>query len=211
MDNGLLPSCSHKLSDAVSDKLAGLRMDSTNPRRRVRAMKGAISPIRDAWNVQGSAAPARTAGHAIETVFVCGLRASEWLVRLVGLERPQWSFGHAPVAKSGVAPAHPGVLPVSKSNPASRATSMLPTTSHHPPGDAKGEAQGDDPVSCTLHPSTLQNVIETLWHPHTSTIKEALETEKVRNKFWPELLRPRILIVFPAAESIPTVSDPSIY
>jgi len=55
-------------------------------------MKGAISPIRDAWNVQGSAAPARTAGHAIETVFVCGLRASEWLFRLVGLERPQWSF-----------------------------------------------------------------------------------------------------------------------
>jgi hypothetical protein len=56
--------------------------------------------------------------------------------------------------------------------------------------------------------STLQNVIETLWHPHASTIKEALETEKVRNKVWPELLRPRILIVFPAAESIPTVSDP---
>ena len=55
MDNGLLLSCSHKLSDAVSDKLAGLRMDSTNPRRRVRAMKGAISPIRDAWNVKGSA------------------------------------------------------------------------------------------------------------------------------------------------------------
>jgi predicted nucleic acid-binding Zn ribbon protein len=101
MDNGLLLSCSHKLSDAVSDKLAGLRMDSTNPRRRVRAMKGAISPIRDAWNVQGSAAPARTAGHAIETVFVCGLRASEWLVRLVGLERPQWSFGHAQWQKVG--------------------------------------------------------------------------------------------------------------
>jgi len=85
--------------------------------------------------------------------------------------------------------------------PRQHATSMLPTTSHHPPGDAKGEAEGDDPVSCTLHPSTLQNVIETLWHPHASTIKEALETEKVRNKVWPELLRPRILIVFSASEA----------
>jgi DNA-directed RNA polymerase specialized sigma24 family protein len=48
-------------------------------------------------------------------------------------------------------------------------------------------------------------------HPHPSTIKEALETEKVRNKVWPEPLCRRILIVFPAFESIPTVSDPSIY
>ena len=173
-------------------------------------MKGAISPIRDAWHAKGYASHARTCIEAIETVFVCGLRASEWLVRLDGLERPQWSFGHAPEAKSGVAPAHPGVLPVSESNPASRATSMLPTTSRHPPGDAKGEAQGDDPVSCTLHPSTLQNVIETLWHPHASTIKEALETEKVRKKVLSELLRPRILIVFSASEEIPAVSDPSI-
>jgi hypothetical protein len=53
MDNGLLLSCSYKLSDAVSDKLGGWRMDCTNPRRRVRAMKGAISRIRDAWDVQG--------------------------------------------------------------------------------------------------------------------------------------------------------------
>src|SRR5215469_949771 len=203
MDSGLLLSRSHKLSDAMSDKLAGLRMDCTNPRHRVRTMKGAISPIRDAWNVQGSAAPARTAGHAIEAVFVCGLRASEWLFRLVGLERSQWSFGHEPVAKSGVAPAQHRVLPVSKSNVGPRATSKLPTTSRHPPGDAKGEAQGDDPVSYTLHPSTLENVIETLWHPHPSTIKEALETEKVRNKVWPLALRPRILIVFRASKPIP--------
>src|SRR5690349_19553657 len=43
-------------------------------------------------------------------------------------------------------------------NPIPRHTQPLcfPTTSHHPPGDAKGEAQGDDPVSCTLHPSTTQ-------------------------------------------------------
>jgi hypothetical protein len=171
-------------------------------------MKVAILPIRDAWNVQGSAAPARTAGHAIETVFVCGLRASEWLVRLDGLERPQWSFGHAPVAKSGVAPAHPGVLPVSKSNPASRATSMLPTTSHHPPGDAKGEAQGDDPISCTRHLSTVQIRLKLSGIRTPSIIKEALKTEKVRNKVWPERLRPRMLIVFPASESIPAPLAP---
>jgi hypothetical protein len=64
-----------------------------------------------------------------------------------------------------------------------------------------------------MHPSPFHdaNTLETLWHPRPSAIKEALETEKVRNKVWLELLRPRILIVFPAAESIPTVSDPSIY
>jgi hypothetical protein len=58
--------------------------------------------------------------------------------------------------KKWVAPAQLGVLPVSKSNAAPRATSMLPTTSRHPPGDAKGEAQGDDPVSRTLHLFTLE-------------------------------------------------------
>ena len=35
MDNGLLLSCSHKLSDAVSDKLSGLRVDSTKSQRSV--------------------------------------------------------------------------------------------------------------------------------------------------------------------------------
>jgi len=72
----------------------------------------------------------------------------------VGWSDPKSHFGHGIVSKSGVAPAHPGVLPVSKSNAARRATSMLPTTSCQPGGDAKGEAQGDDPDSCTLHPST---------------------------------------------------------
>jgi hypothetical protein len=33
-----------------------------------------------------------------------------------GLERPLWSFGHKPLAKSGVAPAQSGVLPASKIN-----------------------------------------------------------------------------------------------
>src|ERR1700745_40686 len=111
MDNRLLLSWSFKMSDAVSDKLAGWRMDCRKPRRGVRPMKGAISPIRDAWHAKGSAAPARTAGHAIETVFVSGLPATEWLRRLIGLERPLWSFGHTQVSKSGVAPAQHAAIP----------------------------------------------------------------------------------------------------
>jgi len=74
----------------------------------------------------------------------------------VGWSDPKHHFGHGTVSKCGVAPAQPGVLSVSKLNVARRATSTLPTTSRHPSGDAKGEAQGDDPVLCTLHPSTLE-------------------------------------------------------
>jgi len=68
-----------------------------------------------------------------------------------GLERPHDSFGQPKAPKSGVAPAPESVLPVSKLNAAPCATSMLPTTSRHPQGDAKREAEGDDPGSCTLH------------------------------------------------------------
>ncbi len=61
-----------------------------------------------------------------------------------------------------------------------------------------------------MHPSPFdgENAIETLCHWQPSTAKEALKTDEVRNKVWPERLRPRMLIVFPASESIPAPLDP---
>src|SRR5271165_6421247 len=53
-----------------------------------------------------------------------------------GLERPHDSFGQPKAPKSGVAPAHSGVLPASNPNVAPCATSTLSTTSRHPRGDA---------------------------------------------------------------------------
>src|SRR5258708_314477 len=68
-----------------------------------------------------------------------------------GLERPHDSFGQPKAPKSGVAPAHPSVLPASKLNVAPCATSTLPITSRHPRGDANRDAKGDLCLSCTRH------------------------------------------------------------
>jgi hypothetical protein len=79
---------------------------------------------------------------------------------------------------------------------------------------AKVGAKVTDRVICVFHVRVTfdaGNAFETLCHWHPSITKEALKTEKVRNKVWPELLRPRILIVFPASEPITAISDPSTY
>jgi hypothetical protein len=68
-----------------------------------------------------------------------------------GLERPQGYFGHALVGKSGVAPAHSGVLPASNLIVATYATSILPRTSPHLQSDANRDGQGDPWGSCTRH------------------------------------------------------------
>ena len=64
-----------------------------------------------------------------------------------GLERPP----RFPWQRSGVAPAHSGVLLASKWIVASCATSMLPTTSRHPGGDANGDGEGYVCLSRTRH------------------------------------------------------------
>src|ERR1700746_1617428 len=64
-----------------------------------------------------------------------------------GLEVPQ----RFPWQRSGVAPAHSGVLLASKWIVASCATSMLPTTSRHPGGDANGDGEGYVCLSRTRH------------------------------------------------------------
>src|SRR6266550_3596246 len=69
------------------------------------------------------------------------------IILFTGLERPprfRWQ-------RSGVAPAHSGVLPASKLNVAPCATSMLPTTSRHPGGDANGDGEGYVCLSRTRH------------------------------------------------------------
>ena len=72
----------------------------------------------------------------------------------MGWSDPKHHFGHGTASKSGVAPAHPSVLPVSKLNVAPCATSALPTTSRQPPGDANRDGKGDLCLSCTRHLST---------------------------------------------------------
>src|SRR5438094_10327730 len=64
-----------------------------------------------------------------------------------GLERPP----RFPWQRSGVAPAHSGVLPASKMIVAPCATAMLPTTSRHPGGDANGDGEGYGCLSRTRH------------------------------------------------------------
>jgi|ERR1700688_2286090 len=65
-----------------------------------------------------------------------------------GLERPP----RFPWQRSGVAPAHSGVLPASKSIVASCATSTLPTTSRQCRGDANRDGTGDLCLSRIRHP-----------------------------------------------------------
>ena len=60
-------------------------------------------------------------------------------------------FGQPKAPKSGVAPAHPSVLPASKLNAAPCATFTLPTTSFHPQGERSGERVGDLRLSRTVH------------------------------------------------------------
>jgi hypothetical protein len=69
------------------------------------------------------------------------------IILFTGLERPP----RFPWQRSGVAPAHSGVLPASKLTVAPCATSMLPTTSRHPGGDANGDGEGYVCLSRTRH------------------------------------------------------------
>jgi len=81
------------------------------------------------------------AKHFANRVFPC----------LRGSERPHVSFGQPKAPKSGVAPAHPSVLPATKLNAAQCATSTFPTTSVHPKGEQSGERDGDLYLSSTVH------------------------------------------------------------
>src|SRR5713101_8535456 len=74
-----------------------------------------------------------------------------------GLERPHDSFGQPKAPKSGVAPAHLGVLPVSKTNVAPCASFTLPITSVHPKGERNGERDGDLGLSRTVHLPSLED------------------------------------------------------
>src|ERR1700726_3124625 len=78
-----------------------------------------------------------------------------------GLERPHDSFGQPKAPKSGVAPAHPGVLPASKLIVAPRATSTFLITSIHPQGERNGERDGDHCLSRTVHRFPSQNRVAT--------------------------------------------------
>jgi hypothetical protein len=75
-------------------------------------------------------------------------RGEQSVFLFTGLERPP----RFPWQRSGVAPAHSGVLPASKPIVASFAASTLPTTSLHPRGDGKRDGTGDLCLSRIRHP-----------------------------------------------------------
>jgi hypothetical protein len=103
------------------------------------------------------------------------------LAPLLGLERPLSSFGHEPVAKSGVAPAQHGVSPASKLSILSRATSSSGTCSI-----AKVNARVTDRVICMFHAAVTlprwRSRLKLFGIVEPSTIKEGLENGKPQKK-----------------------------
>ena len=112
-----------------------------------------------------------------------GTRARQRTKCRSGLERPQRSFGHEQVAKSGVAPAQHGVLPASKLSILSGANSSPWRTC----SIAEVNARVTDRVICVFHaPVTLPRCRKRLRLfeiVKPSTIKEALKKGKVRKNF----------------------------
>jgi hypothetical protein len=96
---------------------------------------------------------------------------------LVGLERPTTHFGHGTVCKSGVAPAHPRVLPASKLIVAPRASPCsLGTCSV-----AKVTARVTHMVICVFHaPVTFPcpKCDSNAWHRHFSSTTDPSRTQK---------------------------------